>query len=67
MNNSIEPTSNFCKCNNCETVLFDMNPQVDAKEYGHSEFSGANGMIWSKEEFAYVCPNCNTDEYLQDL
>lgn len=64
---NIVPTDNFCKCNNCEAVMFDMNPQLDAKEYGLNQFSDAVLMVWNQKEFAYVCPNCGTDEYLQDL
>ena len=59
--------SNFCKCNNCDTVLFDMNPQVDAKEYSDEDFPDAKSMEWNQSEFAYVCPVCDTDGYLTDL
>lgn len=66
MNNSIEPTSNFCRCLNCDVVMFDENPQVDAKEYGNSEFPDA---VWmDRDEDGYLCcPNCMTDEHLQDI
>lgn len=58
--------NNFCKCENCETVMFDENPQVDAKEYADVDFP--NAVCMSRDEYGYpCCPVCMTDEYLVDL
>jgi len=59
--------ANLCKCNNCNTLLIDENPQINAKDY---ELRGdEQNMVLIKEEgeFIWVCPNCNTDGYLTDL
>ena len=55
----------LCKCNMCDTILIDKNPQVDAKKIEiHSEM---NVLLMEKNEDGYwVCPNCNTDDYLSD-
>lgn len=68
--------ANLCKCNNCDNILIDQNPQVDAKEYEltgnelEMQFFGGgvdpmpedmdSGLFWG-------CPVCLTDGYLMDL
>ena len=57
--------ANICKCNNCDNILIDKNPQVDAKEY---DLNGTElDMFYDSSETAWVCPVCNTDDYLTDL
>jgi Zn finger protein HypA/HybF involved in hydrogenase expression len=60
---------NLCKCNNCETVLFDENPQVGAKKHDTSNRVDVKSMkyVQTEEESFWACPNCETDEYLTDL
>jgi len=65
--NLIENTNgnNICQCNNCDTVMFDENPQIGAKKY-----SKPNNVIVFTMEFIEgicVCPKCKTDEFLKDL
>ena len=69
-------TANLCKCNNCESVLIDQNPQIGAKEYklngnelemqyfGESGVKDKNG---KNNENYWGCPICLTDDYLIDL
>lgn len=58
----------LCKCNNCESILIDENPQIGAKEL---EVPGnAKEMIQVQEDggtFFWACPECKTDEYLMDI
>ena len=63
--------ANLCKCTNCETIMYDENPQVDAKLY-----LVRNGKTHLNEEVAtmdkdkndnWACPECETDNYLIDL
>lgn len=56
----------LCKCNNCDAVLIDKNPQVDTKEYTLSgnELSMVNCVLGGDLIPFWGCPNCLTDEYL---
>ena len=53
----------ICKCNNCDSLLIDNNPQVGAKQYDVDSLS-LNELISIEDMRA--CPNCKTDEYLTD-
>lgn len=62
----------LCKCNNCDAMLYDENPQVDAVKQEIP--AGAQLMIPqhmiqidSGDGIFWACPNCKTDEYLADL
>lgn len=58
--------ANLCKCNNCDSVLIDKNPQIGAKEYPlrGSELE----MVKSEgDDPHWVCPKCMVDDYLIDL
>ncbi len=50
---------NLCKCNNCDNLFIDTNPQANAKLF-HVAYLGLNQLENHK------CPICNTDAYLQD-
>ena len=57
----------LCKCNNCGSIMFDENPQVDAVkqevtgvEIGMEYLHGDDG------ERYWGCPICETDDYLSD-
>jgi hypothetical protein len=65
-------TANLCKCNNCDSILIDQNPQVNAKEFylkgTELEMQYNPGLIMEDEddERFWVCPICMTDGYLND-
>ncbi len=70
-------TANLCKCNNCDSILIDQNPQVNAKEYylkgTELEMQYNPGLRMEDEEDEdnlnerfWVCPICMTDGYLDD-
>lgn len=57
----------LCKCNNCETIMFDENPQTDAVK---KELTGKEEHMVQVEEngeYFWACPVCRTDDYLIDL
>jgi hypothetical protein len=59
--------ANLCKCNNCDSILLDQNPQIGAKEY---ELKGTEiAMQYETDENGgfWTCPICETDAYLNDL
>ena len=59
-------TAELCKCNNCERVIIDENPQINAQKLstdGIKVFS----MEWIEPEGFWACPHCKTDAYLTDL
>ena len=58
----------LCKCNNCDSVLIDMNPQTDAVKKALPKGAKYMNYIWDKEDemFFWACPECDTDEYLTD-
>lgn len=58
-----------CKCLNCDTYLYDENPQVDAKRHNTETFEEIVPMELLNEEGEsyYGCGNCQTDSYLIDL
>jgi hypothetical protein len=57
----------LCICNNCDTILIDENPQVDAKK--HKLKGGEQSMVFieSEGDFIWACPRCETDGFLADL
>lgn len=59
-------TAHLCKCNKCNSILIDENPQVKAKE---RETTGEEKkMVWIDDEGGFwACPICLTDGYLVDL
>ena len=54
----------LCKCNNCDSILYDENPQVGATKYLPPK--GVESMELIDQEF-WGCPICKTDEFLIDL
>ena len=61
-------TEYLCKCNNCDTIMFDENPQINAIKLPIP--IGTVNMIMCDndiDETHLGCPNCNTDDYLMDL
>lgn len=62
--------TNLCLCNNCNSILIDENPQVDAPLYDLKEYPEAKEMahVWDDEwqSYFWACPECLTDSYLAD-
>lgn len=52
----------LCKCNMCNNILVDKNPQMDAKEH---ENTGLPELVLI--DLVWVCPFCLTDNFLIDL
>lgn len=56
----------LCRCNNCGTIMIDENPddqpELTAPENvkNMKELNDIGGFYWA-------CPECLTDEYLQDM
>ena len=64
--------TNLCKCNNCESILIDQNPQIGAKEYELTgkelEMQYTGGLIeFENYDPHWICPICMTDGYLVDI
>lgn len=54
-----------CECGGCNQIYIDENPQTGAIKIEIPDKSDI--LVWNDDEFAWVCPVCNTDEYLMDL
>jgi hypothetical protein len=61
----------LCKCNNCDSILIDENPQFNATEFelqGHEKHMlYINVGPKNCPEYIWACPECETDEYLTDI
>lgn len=55
----------LCKCNNCDSILIDQNPQIGAKELDTKDYPTIKQMMWKDDH--WVCCVCKTDEFLIDL
>ena len=57
----------ICKCNNCERLLIDENPQIGTEKV-EIENIRVHTMVWIEEEndSFWACPHCLTDDYLTD-
>lgn len=58
--------TNLAKCNKCEAILIDLNPQVDAVEIELKGTEIPMIVIREGEEIICACPNCLTDSFLVD-
>jgi len=54
----IDLSYEICRCNNCNELFYDTNPQVGAPKF---QKNGLRTLIDNK------CPNCKTDAYLIDI
>ena len=56
----------LCECNNCFTLMFDENPQVNTEgvDIDTLDIVIENMVIGSDDK--WVCPKCETDAYLKD-
>ena len=52
-----------CKCNKCETIMFDENPSDNLVEIDNIK-EPIDNMMFSDDH--WVCPKCDTDAYLVD-
>jgi len=61
--------ANLCKCNNCDSILLDQNPQIGAKEHDLGQYPNIKHMQYETDENGgfWTCPICETDAYLTDL
>ena len=64
--------ANLCRCNNCDSILIDKNPQKDAIEHeltgNELEMQWTGGLIEFKHDPPmWVCPLCMTNAYLIDM
>lgn len=63
-----ESGTELCKCNNCERILIDKNPQTNAKKYDIKGIKlHSMKYINDYENSFWACPHCLTDDYLIDL
>ena len=61
-------TYQFCKCNNCEEVFVDINP--NDQPYFEMPKDGVyihTCLIEDEDGMSYGCPTCKTDKYLVDV
>ena len=49
----------ICKCNNCDNLYIDTNPQVGAKKYDVDYLN-------LDDLYDHKCPKCKVDDYLDD-
>jgi hypothetical protein len=63
-----ENGTELCKCNNCERILIDENPQTNAKKYDTKGIKvHSMEYINDYDNSFWACPHCLTDAYLTDL
>lgn len=57
----------LCKCNNCQRLLIDENPQIGAEkiEVGDMKVHSME-YINDYDNSFWACPHCKTDAYLTD-
>ena len=57
----------LCKCNNCDTILLDQNPQINQPLVEVPKVT--LGMVQLEDEggFFWACPKCSTDSFLKDV
>lgn len=60
--------TNLCRCNMCDSILIDENPQTDSPLYDLKDYPQAKKMVQFHEDddWFWGCPECKTDAYLQD-
>lgn len=58
----------ICKCNNCERLLIDENPQVNAEKVEVGDMR-VHSMVYINDydNSFWACPHCLTDAYLTDF
>jgi len=56
----------LCKCNKCETIMFDENPATDQNYVVIEDVKEPIDSMIHLDGNHWVCPNCETDDYLID-
>jgi hypothetical protein len=56
----------LCKCNNCDNIYQDTNPQIGAKKYKDEGYRSLESLE-DREGYCNACPDCKTDAYLVDI
>lgn len=64
---SFDERGYLCKCNNCDTIMRDENPQEGARKYSLSGAEVSMERLEDKDGAFWGCPKCLTDDYLKDL
>ena len=67
MRENMTTTGILCKCNNCETIMYDENPNTEEtqstdKEVVHMLYNSSD-----RDNIFWACPVCQTDDYLNDF
>lgn len=57
----------LCQCNNCNTILIDKNPQSCAVMHELNGTESEMQYVDDKDGGYWVCPVCNTHDYLSDV
>lgn len=57
----------LCKCTNCGTIMYDENPQVDAKKKEVPKRAKHMVQVNDNGDTIWACPICKVDDFLQDL
>lgn len=58
--------ANLCKCNKCNIVLIDQNPQINAPEFEIPE-QAQEMQFMDKDGGFWACPVCEDDGNLMDI
>lgn len=61
---------NLCKCNNCNSIMYDENPQVGATKFDPKTIDVEilpMELLNEEGESFWGCGNCKTDAYLMDF
>jgi hypothetical protein len=56
----------ICRCNKCDNIFEDTNPQINAINYPEIDIPSLEPSENIDEGGLHACPNCQTDAYLQD-
>lgn len=60
----------ICKCNNCDSLMYDENPQTGAEKVDELQFQCEilpMELLNDDGESYWGCGNCQTDGYLTDI
>jgi hypothetical protein len=57
--------ANLCRCNKCEQIFINQNAQADAEVFEVEENQYPD--LQYTPDGTWVCPTCETDDYLIDL
>lgn len=55
------------KCNRCGKTMVEPNPNDDVPSFPVPPKMKELSLIYQDGEYFYACPNCKTDEFLQEI